>query len=73
LKSLMTSKAATDEELNSLNRKIRETVIRKGNFYLVQAELCDKVWLRVTLINPLTELSKLEELLDEIRVCVSTF
>jgi len=67
------SKAATDEELNSLNRKIRETVIRKGNFYLVQAELCDKVWLRVTLINPLTELSKLEELLDEIRVCVSTF
>ncbi|MDX2415583.1 MAG: hypothetical protein QNK33_10365, partial [Bacteroidales bacterium] len=60
--------ADNKEEANSLNKRIRETIIKKGNFYIVQAELCGLVWLRVTLINPLTDLSLLEELLEEIRV-----
>ncbi len=64
--------ADNKEEANSLNKRIRETIIKKGNFYIVQAELCGLVWLRVTLINPLTDLAKLEELLEEIRVCALT-
>lgn len=57
-----------EKELNDLNRKIREVIIKSGNFYIVQAELLNKVWLRVCLINPLTNIEKLKELLDEIRI-----
>ena len=57
-----------EEELNELNRKIRERIIKAGNFYIVQAELNGKIWLRLTIINPLTTLETLKSLLDEVRL-----
>jgi L-2,4-diaminobutyrate decarboxylase len=58
------SKAA---DLNEINRQIRERLIKGGKFYIVQAEINEKVWLRTTIINPHTTINKLLELLDEIR------
>lgn len=58
-----------DSELNSINREIREKVIKRGKYYIVQAELDEKVWLRLTIINPLTTINDLRELLDEVREC----
>lgn len=55
--------------LNDINRLIREKVIKRGKFYIVQAELNKKVWLRVTIINPQTTIDDLRALLDEIREC----
>lgn len=60
-------KASSD--LNITNRLIREKVIKRGKFYIVQAELNEKVWLRVTIINPQTTIDDLRALLDEIREC----
>ncbi len=52
-----------DNYLNSLNSKIRERVVKSGRFYIVEAELADKIWLRVTIINPLTSAEVLCSLL----------
>lgn len=52
--------------LNRLNSSIRERIIKEGKFYIVQTELEDKLWLRVTIINPLTTEQDLKLLLDTI-------
>lgn len=54
------------EELNELNARIRQEILEKGEFYIVQTELDSKIFLRTTLMNPLTETRHLVELLDEI-------
>jgi len=52
--------------LNRLNERIRDQVVRKGNFYLVQASLRGNLFLRTALMNPFTRIDDLERLLDEI-------
>lgn len=59
------------ENTNELNLKIRDLLIKRGKFYIVQAELSGKIWLRVTIINPLTNLGNLKDLLEEIRYCAT--
>ena len=54
-------------DLDALQRRIRRTLLERGNFYVVQAELRGRAWLRCTLINPRTRLADLEALLAEIR------
>ena len=54
-------------DLDGLQRHIRRTLLERGNFYVVQAELRGRAWLRCTLINPRTTLADLEALLAEIR------
>ncbi|MBN1108907.1 MAG: aminotransferase class I/II-fold pyridoxal phosphate-dependent enzyme [Bacteroidales bacterium] len=54
------------EELNRLNAAIREKIIKDGTFYIVRTELEEKLWLRVTIINPLTTEKDLQLLLDTI-------
>ena len=54
------------EALNRLNAAIRDKIIKEGKFYIVQTELDEKLWLRVTIINPLTEEEDLKLLLDTI-------
>ena len=52
--------------LNSLNAAIRDKIIKDGSFYIVQTELDGKLWLRVTIINPVTSLINLKDLLNRI-------
>lgn len=54
------------EKLNQLNVNIRKKIIQSGNFYLVQTNINGSTYLRVSLMNPLTTIDLLEELLDEI-------
>lgn len=49
-----------------LNGRIRECMVRDGHFYLVQTTLKDKLYLRVSLMNPLTEMRHLKEFLKMI-------
>ena len=56
-----------EADLDALQRRIRRTLLRRGDFYVVQTTLCGHAWLRCTLINPRTSISDLKALLDEIR------
>jgi len=53
-------------ELNKLNAAIRDSIIKDGSFYIVQTELEGNLWLRVTIINPLTSDEDMILLLDTI-------
>lgn len=53
-------------DLNDLNSKIRRQLLEEGDFYIVQTTLKGDVYLRVTLMNPLTEIQDLEKLLNKI-------
>ena len=59
------------EELNRLNAAIRDRTIKEGKFYIVQTELEEKLWLRVTIINPLTTEEDMQLLLETIEAIVS--
>jgi L-2,4-diaminobutyrate decarboxylase len=54
-------------ERDAAQARIRQALIAGGRFYLVQTTLARGVFLRVTLINPLTEDCHLAELLDAVR------
>ncbi len=56
-----------DEDINELQFKIRKKIISEGSFYLVQTVLRNKAYLRCTIINPLTTIKDLKELLDKVR------
>jgi L-2,4-diaminobutyrate decarboxylase len=56
-----------DEHLNRLNAAIRDHIIKEGSFFIVQAEIEGKLWLRATIINPVTSISDIAELLEKIR------
>jgi L-2,4-diaminobutyrate decarboxylase len=53
-------------DLNAFNLELRQRALEKGNFYLVQTTLRGVVYLRVSLMNPLTTEKELEMLLDEL-------
>ncbi len=59
-------KEYTDEKLNQLNANIRKKIVEKGEFYIVQTKLKDKLYLRTALMNPFTTTAALEKLLGEI-------
>jgi L-2,4-diaminobutyrate decarboxylase len=56
----------SSRDLNVLNAQILQKIIEKGRFYLVQTTLRDTVYLRVSLMNPLTTHQDLTELLNTI-------
>ena len=58
--------------LNELNRKIRNEVINSGEFYIVQAEINGELYLRVSIMNPLTDIENFKKLLSNIRQIVSS-
>jgi L-2,4-diaminobutyrate decarboxylase len=59
-------------DLDGLQARIRERLLRDGAFYLVQTRLPSGLFLRTTLINPRTTESDLEALLERIRVASGT-
>ena len=56
------------EFLNQLNTRLRRRMLEKGDFYLVQTTLRGEVYLRVSLMNPLTTWQTLEELIEALRL-----
>jgi L-2,4-diaminobutyrate decarboxylase len=59
-------KGYDDIALNRLNSEIRERIIKEGSFYIVQVELDGKIWLRLTIINPVTSEHDLKVLIRRI-------
>jgi L-2,4-diaminobutyrate decarboxylase len=53
--------------INQTNAAIRDKIIKEGSFYIVQAELDGKIWIRVTLINPVTSENDLRVLMDRVK------
>ncbi|MDZ7740964.1 MAG: aminotransferase class I/II-fold pyridoxal phosphate-dependent enzyme [Bacteroidota bacterium] len=54
------------EELNRMNAGIREKIIKNGKYYIVQTSIGNKLFLRLSIMNPFTSLPILQELLKEI-------
>jgi L-2,4-diaminobutyrate decarboxylase len=62
------SVAPSASELDAHQRRVRDQLRESGSFYCVLTTLKKKVWLRVSLMNPLTTTTDLEALLDRIRL-----
>jgi len=56
----------SEKDTNELNSKIRNNILKEGEFYIVQTLLDERVYLRTTLINPMTNGVIFDELLDRI-------
>ena len=56
----------SDEQLNKINAEVRNRIVESGSFYLVQAELLGRLYLRVVVMNPFTKVEDLKILLNEI-------
>lgn len=54
-------------DINELNRHIRKKIVESGEFYIVQTEISGEQYLRVSIMNPLTEINHLKGLLTSIR------
>jgi L-2,4-diaminobutyrate decarboxylase len=54
-------------DLDALQARIRQRLLAAGDFYLVQTRLRDSVFLRTTIINPLTTDRDLEALASAVR------
>jgi len=54
-------------ELSELNADKRKKLTEDGHFYIVQTDLNDETWLRVTLMNPFTSGKNIKNMLDALR------
>lgn len=52
------------KEENAFTSRLRHRHLNEGAHYVVQTRFSGRVWLRCTLMNPLTEVSDLEAMLD---------
>lgn len=55
-----------EKDLTELNSAIRQALLEEGNFYIVQTVLNGHLYLRVSVMNPLTTVNELKGLLQEI-------
>ncbi|MFT7676148.1 MAG: L-2,4-diaminobutyrate decarboxylase [Planctomycetota bacterium] len=54
-------------DLDAHQARIRAAVLEAGDFYITQARLNDKLWMRVTISNPFTSEADLDRLIAAIR------
>lgn len=50
---------------------LREKLLKRGNFYITTAEIGGTRYLRLSVMNPLTTIGTIEDLLGEIRLCAN--
>ncbi len=58
-------------EGNAAQLALREKVLARGNFYITTAEINSVRYLRLSVMNPLTTVETIGELLAEIRACAA--
>jgi len=56
----------SEEALNTINSKIRESILHSGKFYIVKTTVHDTVWLRSTIGSATTESANLKELTQRV-------
>jgi len=56
----------SDDKTDEINRKIRQQLLEEGEFYIVQTKLNHQVYLRTTIMNPLTQIKDFEKLLKRL-------
>ena len=57
----------SEPERNTINSKIRELIKIDGTFYIVQTVINEKVYFRITIMNPFTNIKILLGLIEKIR------
>jgi L-2,4-diaminobutyrate decarboxylase len=57
--------------INEVNNFIRQQLLEEGKFYIVQTTIKEQVYLRVSLMNPLTTINDLQALLQEIEAIMN--
>ncbi len=62
-----------DNHLNELNNYIREEIKKEGKYYIVLARLNAKAYLRMTIMNPFTNLNVLKGLIAEVEKKASAY
>lgn len=60
-------------DVNSINQKIRRTILEDGEFYIVATTLRGNYYLRTTFMNPFTTTTHKEQLLHKIRIIAQEF
>ena len=58
-------------DANAFNASVREAIVKEGSYYIVKTVLRGKTYLRVTLINPRTEMGDLEALLVRVEAAAA--
>ena len=53
--------------LDELNKKIRQQILEDGTFYIVQTKLRKEHFLRTTIMNPFTTMEDFRQLLSKIK------
>ena len=61
------TESLADEVLNMHQAALRKKLVESGAFHLTQVKLDNQLWLRTTIMNPLTTESDLDALLEKIR------
>jgi len=51
---------------DTLQARIRQLLMKEGDFLLTQADVDDRRWLRLTVMNPLSDEGTIARLLDRI-------
>lgn len=64
---------ASDNDINTINQKIRRALLEDGEFYIVATTLRGDYYLRTTFMNPFTTPEHTTQLLEKIRTIVQEF
>ncbi|WP_405382644.1 pyridoxal phosphate-dependent decarboxylase family protein [Maribacter sp. LLG6340-A2] len=52
---------------NAINAKIRQSLLEDGEFYIVQTTLSGKLYMRITVMNPFTDINHFKQLIQKIK------